>query len=200
VLASGLCLVRYVPDLGLTPQPAYSCGLLTCCKLPSNVVHIARRDSLGLIITFKAASSLRLSIASNDGVINFTSVLVAVQFWSMHQVTACMVCFLLWHCSRPSGCVPCFEHLHLHSIWRALQMQLSCGGALSSCLVMNSFSLKQLPHGRLWWYFENTSCFLLVDAFSLPVLVLVLLMWPSTNQTPQNWSHDCTLNHLMHTF
>ena len=28
---------------------------------------------------------------------------------------------------------------------------------------------------------------------------LVLLMWPSTNQTPQNQSHDLTLDHLMHT-
>jgi len=30
--------------------------------------------------------------------------------------------------------------------------------------------------------------------------LIVLLMWPSVNQMPQNWSCYHTLNHLMHTF
>ena len=35
---------------------------------------------------------------------------------------------------------------------------------------------------------------------AINVLNLVLLTWPSMNQTPQNRSHDGTLNRLMHTF
>jgi len=51
--------------------------------------------------------------------------------------------------------------------------------------------------------FFHTQCLLVLCVFVCFLTVfastLVLLMWPSTNQTPQNRSHDRTLNRLMHT-
>jgi len=44
------------------------------------------------------------------------------------------------------------------------------------------------------WHPSKSSSYTVLPT-STPTVVL--LTWPSTNQTPQNWSHDCTLNRLM---
>ena len=104
------------------------------------------------------------------------------------------------HCSSKNQGVSC-EPPHF------IYLQFSCGWDLvCKCFWANCSvkSEKQTIAGNFVTVWVEGVAYYgaysgLVCMYVSSIVVLVLLTWPSTNQTPHNRSHDRVLNRLMHT-